>query len=964
MSIHETVEGRRLAEARSGAQGWKVWGPYLSDRQWGTVREDYSTYGTAWEYFTHDDARSRVYRWGEDGIGGYSDDQQRLCFALALWNGRDPILKERYFGLTGNQGNHGEDVKEYYFYLDATPTASYLKMLYKYPQAAFPYADLCDTNARRSREEPEYELIDTGVFAEDRYFDVAIEYAKAGPDDTLIRISATNHGPDEAELHLLPSLWFRNTWIWGGSHDTHPKPLLRRQTGGDGQVVVRAEHPELGPTTLTCEGAPALLFTENETNAQRLFNAPNYAPFVKDGINDAVVHGLADRVNMAQQGTKAAAHYRLSVAPGATETIRLRLTGDATMPPPVNPADDPRENGHVRNRPARNAHHEDDDEFEDEVFGGEGAWGVWDDERAFRGRSVPPEEAFRDCDAVFAQRIAEADAFYAAVHPAALTADERLVQRQAFAGLIWSKQLFYFDVREWLDGDPGQPPPPPERRQGRNREWPHFNAMDIMSMPDAWEYPWFAAWDLAFHCIPLALIDPDFAKDQLLLLGREWFQHPNGQVPAYEWAFGDVNPPVVAWAAWRVYKIDQKRSGQSDLDFLERVFHKQLLNFTWWVNRKDSEGNNVFEGGFLGLDNIGVFDRSRPLPTGGHLEQSDGTSWMGMFCLNMLTIALELATRNRVYEDVATKFFEHFLYIANAMNTLGANGVSLWDDEDEFFCDVLHQSDGQAMPMKIRSMVGVIPLFAVTTIEPDLLARLPDFRARLEWFLEHRPDLASLVSRWQEPGLGERRLLAIARGHRMKRVLRRMLDEAELLSPYGVRALSRFHLERPYVLDADGARYMVQYQPGESNSGLFGGNSNWRGPIWFPVNYLIIESLQQFHHYYGDDFKVEYPTGSGQLLTLDEIATALAGRLASIFLRDAQGRRAVFGDVPTFQADARWSDCIPFYEYFHGDNGRGVGASHQTGWTALVAKLLDTAGRHREPASGRQPDPLTTANVT
>ncbi|MGE3908657.1 MAG: glucosidase [Chloroflexota bacterium] len=962
MSIHDTAEGRRLAEAREGAACWKRWGPYLSDRQWGTVREDYSPHGNAWEYFPHEHAVSRVYRWGEDGIGGLSDDLQLLCFSLALWNGRDPILKERYFGLTGSQGNHGEDVKEYYFYLDATPTGSYLKMLYKYPQAAFPYADLVQTNAHRTRQEPEYELIDTGIFNEDRYFDIVIEYAKDGPEEILVRISATNHGPERADLHLLPTLWFRNTWCWGHPHDTEPKPHLQRLPDTqEGTVGIVAEHPHLGQYTLICEGAPRLLFTENETNVHRLFDAPNRAPFVKDGINDAVVHGRADTVNMAEMGTKASAHYQFSIEAGATETIRLRLApshqpvmghrgeapaeespglasrgvrgpnGRGSLPPLMR-------NGHVvPSQSLRTGWRADEAQAEAPSAS----------QHADRPMILPRVAPASDFDAVIARRIAEADEFFAAVHPPALTDDERLVQRQSLAGLVWSKQLFYFDVSEWLDGDPDQPVPPPSRRSGRNREWIHFSSMDIMSMPDAWEYPWFAAWDLAFHCLPFALIDPDFAKEQLLLLGREWFQHPNGQVPAYEWAFSDVNPPVLAWAAWRVYKIDQKRSGKADYEFLERVFHKQLLNFTWWVNRKDSEGNNVFAGGFLGLDNIGVFDRSAPLPAGGHIEQSDGTSWMGMFCLNMLTIALELATRNRVYEDVATKFFEHFLYIANALNSIGENNVSLWDDDDEFYYDVLHSGDGAIVPMRIRSIVGVIPLFAVTTIEPDILEQLPDFRARLEWFLANRPDLASLISRWQEPGSGERRLLALSRGHRMKRVLRRVLDEAEMLSQYGVRALSRRHLDEPYMLDLHGMRYMVRYVAAESDSAMFGGNSNWRGPIWFPINYLLVESLQQFHHYYGDDFKVEHPTGSGTFLTLDEIATDLAGRLAGIFLLASDGRRAVFGDQPLFQNDPRWRDLVPFYEYFDGDTGRGVGASHQTGWTALVAKLLDTTGRHR-----------------
>ncbi len=911
------IERERLVEARAGTAGWKSWGPYLSDRQWGTVREDYSAYGEAWDYFPHDHARSRAYRWGEDGIAGISDQEQRLCFALALWNGRDAILKERLFGLTGSEGNHGEDCKEYYFYLDSTPTHSYMKMLYKYPQGAFPYGDLVETNRRRGKEEPEYELVDTGIFAEDRYFDVVVEYAKAGPDDILVRASATNRGPDPAELHLLPTLWFRNTWSWGSEHGESPRPSLRR---ADGRVrAVIAEHHELGQYTLTCEGGPELLFTENESNLQRLYGAPNAAPYVKDGIENAVLHGQTEAVNKAGRGTKAAAHYRMTIAPGETATVRLRLAGIGGPGLQTGSNGASPGNGQVRSADGRR-------------------------------RAAAP---FGDFDDVFAQRQADADEFYAAIQPAALSDDERAIQRQAFAGMLWSKQYFYYEVGEWLRGDPSQPPPPPERKNGRNREWSHFSAGEIMSMPDKWEYPWFAAWDLAFHCIPLAVVDPDFAKDQLVLLGREWFQHPNGQVPAYEWAFGDVNPPVLAWAAWRVYKIDQKRNGASDREFLERAFHKLLLNFTWWVNRKDSEGKNVFQGGFLGLDNIGVFDRSAPLPTGGHIEQSDGTSWMGMFCLNMLTIALELAREDRVYEDIATKFFQHFLYIAQAMNAIG-DEVSLWDDQDEFFYDVLHTGDGGSLPMKVRSMVGLIPLFAVTTIEPAVLEELPEFKARLEWFLEHRPELARLVSRWQEPGAGERRLLALARGHRMKRVLRRMLDESEFLSSYGVRAISRHHADHPYVLEIGGGRYTVEYLPGESNTGLFGGNSNWRGPIWFPVNYLLFESLQQFHHYYGDDFKVECPTGSGRYLTLDEIADELGGRLARIFLRDEHGRRPVFGDNELFQRDPHWRDHVPFHEYFHGDTGRGVGASHQTGWTGLVAKLLDRTGRHRPAAHEQQ----------
>ncbi|MBI4790908.1 MAG: glucosidase [Chloroflexi bacterium] len=876
-----TIEQDRLKHT---AAGWKRWGPYLAERAWGTVREDYSANGTAWDYFPHDHARSRVYRWNEDGLAGICDSQQRLCFALALWNGRDPILKERLFGLTGPEGNHGEDVKEYYFYLDSTPTHSYMKMLYKYPQREFPYNDLVETNRRRGKLEPEYELMDTGVFADNRYFDVFVEYAKASPDDILIRITAANRGPDSAELHVLPTLWFRNMWSWGSALYAE-RPILRR----DG-VTILAEHAKLGRYVLVCDGSPNLLFTENETNYRRLFNTPNLARYVKDGINDAIVGGCTDAVNPEATGTKAAAHYRLTIAAGETTTLRLRLS-NLQLP--------------ITNY----------------------------------------QSAFSDFDTTMSQRQSEADEFYAALQPAGLDADPRNIQRQAFAGILWSKQFYNYDVGFWLRGDPTQPPPPAERLNGRNHAWTHLNNADIISMPDKWEYPWFAAWDLAFHCIPLALVDSGLAKGQLILLGREWYQHPNGQIPAYEWNFGDVNPPVLAWAAWRVYKIEQRMRGKGDLGFLERVFHKLLLNFTWWVNRKDSEDNNVFEGGFLGLDNIGVFDRSAVLPTGGHIEQSDGTAWMGMFCLNMLRIALELAGHDHVYEDIATKFFEHFLYIADAMNNRIGAGIGLWDEDDEFFYDVLRVGPDNSFRLKVRSIVGLMPLFAVTTIEPAELEKLPEFKRRMEWFLKHRPQLAALVSRWMEPGMGERRLLAILRGHRMKRVLKRMLDESEFLSPYGVRALSRYHAEHPYTLDVGGTRYTVEYQPAESNSGLFGGNSNWRGPIWFPVNYLIVESLQQFHHYYGDDFKVECPTGSGQFLTLKEIADDLSRRLIRIFTRDANGQRPVYGGQETFQRDPLWCDYLSFHEYFHGDNGAGIGASHQTGWTGLVAKLIQQQAR-------------------
>ncbi len=873
-----TAEHQRLAEARDHEVPWYRWGPYLADRQWGTVREDYSANGDAWKYFPHDQARSRVYRWGEDGLLGICDERGHLCFALALWNEADPILKERLFGLTGPEGNHGEDVKEYYFYLDSTPTHSYMRALYKYPQRAFPYKELVEGSRQRDRTQPEYELFDTGVFAEERYFDVLVEYAKADPNDIVIRISATNRGPDAAPLHVLPTLWFRNTWAWG-SEVLHPG----MEAEGT-QPLVRAYHPQVGEYWLACEGSPELLFTDNETSTARLWGTESDSTYVKDGINDAVIHGTPT-VNPQATGTKAAAHYALTLAPGATETLLLRLS------------------------------------------------------------RILHDSPFADAADILAERKAEADAFYGAIAGDHMPKDARLVQRQAFAGLLWSKQFYEYDVHSWLEGDPGSPPPP-ERWNVRNFEWVHLHGRDVISMPDAWEYPWFAAWDLAFHCIPLALVDPEFAKQQLLLLGRDWYVHPNGQLPAYEWSFSDVNPPVHAWAAWRVYKIEQRVTGRKDVDFLERVFHKLLLNFTWWVNRKDAEGRNVFQGGFLGLDNIGVFDRSRPLPTGGHIDQSDGTAWMGMYALNMMAIAIELALHNPTYEDIATKFFEHFLYIAKAMNTIGENDISLWDDDDEFFYDVLHLEDRPSVPLRVRSLVGLMPLLAVETIEPETLDRLPGFRARLEWFLEHRPDLSSLVSRWNESGAGDRRLMALVRGHRMKRLLLRMLDPAEFLSDHGVRGLSKYHADHPYALHVDGMEHSIKYEPAESSTYLFGGNSNWRGPVWFPINFLLIEALQKFHHYYSDDFLVECPTGSGKMLTLWQISQELSERLISLFARDANGRRPVFGDNEVFQRDPHWRDCVLFYEYFHGDTGAGLGASHQTGWTALVAKLLDQTSRY------------------
>jgi hypothetical protein len=879
---HISSEQERLS---INDDAWRRWGPYLSERAWGTVREDYSPDGRAWDYFSHDAARSRVYRWNEDGLAGISDDKGRMCFALALWNGHDPILKERLFGLTGTEGNHGEDVKEVYFYLDSTPSHSYMRMLYKYPHAAFPYQQLVEENARRGRQDSEFELLDTGIFEGDRYFDVFVEYAKAAPEDILIRITAVNRGPQPALLHLLPTLWFRNTWSWGLDDS---RPSLKQSAAC--QCAIEASHPVLGSYLLSCEQADNLLFTENESNIQRLFGAANGTPYVKDAFNEALVQGKHDAVNPARTGTKAAALYTRTLAPGATLTIRLRLTRVANFD------------------------------------------------------ADPVISPFTDFDAIFDERKQEADAYYAALQPAHLNEDQRLVQRQTLAGMLWSKQFYHYIVEQWLDGDPAQPPAPPQRKQGRNHEWRHLYNERVMSMPDKWEYPWYASWDLAFHCLPFALIDCDFAKTQLDLLMREWYMHPNGQIPAYEWAFGDVNPPVLAWAAWRVYKIDLERTGRADRMFLESIFHKLLLNFTWWVNRKDSEGKNVFQGGFLGLDNIGVFDRSAPLPTGGYLEQCDGTSWMGMFCLNMMSIALELALSNPVYENIALKFFEHFLAIAAAMNNIAEEGIQLWSHEDEFFYDVLHLPDDSHLPLRIRSLVGLIPLCAVETLEPELLNALPTFKGHLEWFLMHRPDLTRLVSHWQVPNSGERRLLGLVRGHRLKCLLKRMLDPNEFLSPYGVRSLSKYHAENPYVLQVDGVAHTVRYEPAESRTELFGGNSNWRGPIWFPINYLLIESLQKFHYYYGDDFKVECPTGSGRYLTLAEVADELSQRLLSLFLRDPTGCRPFNGDNTLLQHDPHWRDHLLFHEYFHGDSGVGLGASHQTGWTGLVAMLLQQQG--------------------
>jgi hypothetical protein len=880
----ETAEEHRLAESRQRVKHWKRWGPYLSERSWGTVREDYSPHGSAWDYFPHDHARSKAYRWGEDGLGGICDRQQTTCFALSLWNGRDPILKERLFGLTGSQGNHGEDVKEYYFYLDSTPTHSYIKFLYKYPQAEFPYQQLVEENQRRGKRELEFELLDTGVFDDNRYFDVFVEYAKADAEDILIQITVANRGDQQAVLDLLPTVWFRNTWSWG---DEPRRPRMMQIDSADGASVVGLKHHYYtGPRYLFCDNSPELLFTENETNKQRLYGSENDSPFAKDGINDFIVHGKTDAVNPAKVGSKAAAHYKLALAPGELKTVKLRLSDNISL-----------------------ARH----------FG-------------------------KEFDKLFNERIREADEFYEKLSPVGISEDARNVQRQAFAGMLWSKQFYHYDLNRWLRGDLQQPEPPTERFNGRNSDWSHLYNADVISMPDKWEYPWYAAWDLAFHCIPLALVDADFAKEQLVLMLREWYMHPNGQIPAYEWAFGDVNPPVHAWAAWRVYKVEKKNTGKGDRQFLERVFHKLMLNFNWWVNRKDSEGKNIFQGGFLGLDNIGVFDRSSALPTGGHIEQSDATSWMGMYCLNMLTIALELAQENAAYEDVASKFFEHFVYICHAMNHLGGGDTQLWDEQDGFYYDVLHLPGGDQVPMRVRSMVGLIPLFAVETLNSETVDKLPSFKKRMQWFIENRPDFANHVETRTDEDGRVRRFLSLVNRHRLRSVLRYMLDESEFLGPHGIRAVSRYHLENPYVMRVNGAEHRVDYEPAESSTGLFGGNSNWRGPVWFPVNFLLIESLQKFHFFLGNEYKVEFPFGTGRKKNLWDVAGEVSRRMTHIFLRDEDGRRPVFGSSDKFQNDEHWRDHMLFYEYFHGDNGAGIGASHQTGWTGLVAKLIQQSG--------------------
>jgi hypothetical protein len=876
------AEQKRLSESRESKAAWKRWGPYLSERQWGTVREDYSDNGDAWNYFTHDQARSRAYRWGEDGLAGISDDRQLLCFALALWNGQDPILKERLFGLANSEGNHGEDVKEYYFYLDSTPTHSYMKYLYKYPQRAFPYDDLVKTNHARGAAEPEYELLDTGVFEENRYFDVFVEYAKASPEEVLIQVTVHNRGNQDAELHLLPTLWFRNTW---SGDEKSPRPSLQQATIGGSARVIAATHPDLGTRYLSAEGAPELLFTENETNTQRLFNQPNAQPYVKDAINERIVHGRVDAANPVGKGTKAAVYYRMTISAGKSKTVRLRLTDAAP------------DGGTTR-----------------------------------AGGQFGPE-----FDSIMQARRSEADEFYASVIPESLPADARNVMRQALAGMLWSKQFYYYDLGRWLT-ERGSEPFKQARRASRNDHWHHMHNADIISMPDKWEYPWYAAWDLAFHVLPLLLVDPEFGKEQLDLMLRETYQHPSGQLPAYEWNFGDVNPPVHAWATIFTHRLEKSR-GAADLEWLERTFQKLSLNFIWWVNRKDRAGSNAFEGGFLGLDNIGVFDRSAPLPTGGYLEQADGTAWMALFCQNMIEIAAELAMEKPAYGDMALKYSQHFLWIGAALMHAG-DGVGMWDEDDGFFYDVLRTPDGNSQRLKVRSMVGLLPLCAATVFDGKVLERYPKLRERFHDFLVNRPELRAFVHDPVVPGHAGRRLASVLNEKNLRRVLTVMLDEQEFLSPHGIRALSRFHAEHPFVFRVGDQEYRVPYLPAESDSGLFGGNSNWRGPIWMPVNALIIRALLQYYTYYGDGFVIECPTGSGNRMTLYQVAEELSRRLSSIFLRDKDGNRPVYGNNPTFQQDPHWRDLIQFYEYFHGDNGAGIGASHQTGWTGVIARIM------------------------
>jgi len=883
-SFENSAEGIRLRQSQEREANWKRFGPYLSERQWGTVREDYSADENPWTYFPHDHARSRAYRWGEDGLLGVTDRECRICFALALWNGRDPILKERLFGLTGPEGNHGEDVKECYYYLDSTPTHSYMKALYKYPQREFPYAHLLEENQHRSKLDMEYELIDAGAFDDNRYYDVLAEYAKASPNDLLIRITVANRGPEPQTLHLLPTLWFRNTWSWGCEHEgCTPKPLLRRAA----ENRMEADHFSLGRFQFEFDidgESPAMLFTENETNRERFKSGKNASVYAKDGFHAFVVDGKKKAVNPKAVGTKGCFHQVRDIAPGESITLNLRLYADAEKPK--------------------------------QTFG-------------------------RPFEQVFSKRLEEADQFYAERIPSALSEEERNVSRQSYAGLLWTKQFYHYSVHDWLQGDPDQPRPPESRKSGRNSDWEHLFNRDVISMPDKWEYPWYAAWDLAFHLLPFAQVDPDFAKKQLTLFLREWYMHPNGQMPAYEFALSDVNPPVHAWACWRVYKMTAP-PGARDREFLERVFHKLLLNFTWWVNRKDLDGKHIFAGGFLGLDNIGVFDRSKELPQGGRLEQADGTAWMAFFCGCMLSMALELASENPAYEDVASKFFEHYIAIADAINNL--SGVGLWDEEDGFYYDRLHL-DGKDVPLKTRSLVGLTPLFAVEVLEADVIDKLPGFRKRMNWLLDHRPELARLISceqRVDHEGRNQHiQLLAIPSRERLERMLTYLLDENEFLSPHGIRSLSKFHHDHPYVFNYAGEEFRVQYDPAESTSGMFGGNSNWRGPVWFPMNFLIIEALLRYYHFYGDSLKVDYPTGSGNKKNLKEVAESLSTRLTNLFTPGANRQRPCHGDDPRYATDEHWRDLVLFYEYFHGDTGRGIGASHQTGWTALVTRLFD-----------------------
>ncbi len=898
-----TAEHDRLEEARERAVPWKQWGPYLSERQWGTVREDYSEGGDAWNYFSHDQARSRAYRWGEDGLAGICDHKQRLCFALALWNGRDPILKERLFGLTNSEGNHGEDVKECYFYLDSTPTHSYMKYLYKYPQSAFPYADLVETNRRRSKCEFEYELIDTGVFDEDRYFDVFVEYAKESPQDILIQVTIHNRGPESADLHVLPTLWFRNLWSWLAGGD---RPLVEQADALATCKVIAAKDPALGEFHLYCDGDAPLLFTENETNTQRIFGVPNRTPYAKDGINNYVVLGQAEAVNPEKRGTKASVHYRCAIDAGGSQVLRLRLTA-------VGPTDAKR------------------------IYGPHGPFGG-------------------HYDAVFRSRTQEADEFYEAITPKALDKDAANVMRQALAGMLWSKQFYHYDVDKWLEERGSDPFKSTRKAAPRNDHWHHMYNGDVISMPDKWEYPWYAAWDLAFHVLALTLVDPDFGKQQLKLMLRERYMHPNGQIPAYEWNFGDVNPPVHAWSTIFTYRLEAAQRGEGDREWLKSSFQKLLLNFTWWVNRKDRSGRNVFEGGFLGLDNIGVFDRNAPLPTGGYLEQADGTAWMALYCQNMLEISVELAMTDADYAEMALKFVEHFLWIASSMAHVGED-TGMWDEEDGFFYDVLRLPDGRAQRLKVRSMVGLLPLCAATTMEGELVAKYPEIGERFQWFLTARPELYAAIHDPRKPGVAGRRLGSILDEIKLRRVLSKMLDENEFLSPYGIRSLSRYHADHPYVISAGGQEYRVSYLPAESDTGMFGGNSNWRGPIWMPVNALIIRALLHYYLYYGDGFTVECPTGSGRGMTLYQVAEEIARRLSALCLQGRDGRRPVYGGTRKFQNDPHWRDYLLFYEYFHGDNGAGLGASHQTGWTGVIARLMHlfaTLTPERALAGGKQ----------